>query len=199
MTMTLENRGTNNVVQLPPDGRHRLTGDILVRGSNNHLEIAKGSVADRLQVSIGSNCDIRIGRKCNLGQLFIHAEDHGHVTIGVRSTFNGYVRLLLHEAGRITIGSDCLFAGQVDVTVSDMHSIIDVATGRRLNPARDVRLDDHVWVGQRAMILKGAHVQSGSIIGAAALVTGEIPANCMAVGTPARVVKTGVTWQHERI
>lgn len=197
--MTLENRGANNVVQLPPDRRHGLNGGIVVHGSNNHLEIESGSVADRLQISIGSNCTIRIGRKCILGQLFIHAEDHGAVTIGERSTFNGYVRLLLHEAGQISIGRGCLFAGQVDVTVSDMHSIVDLATGKRLNPARDVTIEDRVWIGQRAMILKGARVRSGSIIGAAALVSGEIPANCVAAGTPAQVTRTGVTWRHERL
>jgi acetyltransferase-like isoleucine patch superfamily enzyme len=195
--MKLENHGTNNVVLLPPDRGRGLNGEIHVRGSNNHLEIGEGSVSTHIQVGIGSNCSIRIGRNCNLGNLFIHADDHGQVTIGVRSTFNGLVRLLLHEAGRITIGRTCLFASQVDVTVSDMHSIIDAATGRRVNPARDVTLEDRVWVGQRAMVLKGAHVRSGSIIGACALVTGKIPANCIAAGTPARVIRTGVTWRHE--
>ena len=197
--MTVENRGKNNVVELPPDGQRPLNGEIVLRGSNNRVSIGKGSAALRLQVRIGSNCDVRIGDDCNLGQLYIYAERNGQVTIGAGSIFNGYIRFLLHEAGRIAIGQDCLFAGQVDVTLSDMHSVVDVETGERLNPARDVALGDHVWIGQRAMILKGAQVQAGSIIGACALVTGEIPPNCMAVGVPAKVIKTGVTWKHERI
>ena len=109
----------------------------------------------------------------------------------------GRVRLLLHEPGRIDIGADCLLASEVDVTVSDIHSIIDVASGKRVNPARDVMLEERVWVGQRAMILKGSHIEAGSIVGAGAVVAGRIPAYSLAVGIPAKVIRTGVTWNRK--
>ena len=82
-------------------------------------------------------------------RLFIYAEKEVAVVVGKNVVFNGRVRLLLHESGRIDIGANCLFASEVDITISDMHSIIDVATGERVNPARDVLLEERVWVGQR--------------------------------------------------
>ena len=88
-------------------------------------------------------------------------------------------------------------ASEIDMTISDMHSIVDVVSGQRLNPARDIVLEERVWVGQRAMILKGSHIESGSIVGAGAIVTGRIPANSLAVGVPAKVIRSGVTWAHK--
>ena len=45
--------------------------------------------------------------------------------------------------------------------VSDMHSLIDIVTGSRLNPARDVTIEDKVWIGQNATLLKGSHICAG--------------------------------------
>ena len=50
-------------------------------------------------------------------------------------------------------------------------------------------LDDDVWVGDSAIIMSGVHIGQGAVIGAGAIVTHDIPAYAVAVGTPARVVK----------
>lgn len=50
-------------------------------------------------------------------------------------------------------------------------------------------LDDDVWVGDSAMIMSGVHIGQGAVIGAGAIVTHDIPAYAVAVGTPARVVR----------
>ncbi|MBV9758771.1 MAG: hypothetical protein JO047_17135 [Alphaproteobacteria bacterium] len=78
-----------------------------------------------------------------------------------------------------------------------MHSILDAASGTRVNPARDVSLGDRVWVGQRSMILKGVTIGHDAIIGAGAVVTRSVPAHCIAAGNPARVVRRGVRWRPE--
>ena len=150
-----------------------------------------------LRITLGSDCTVLIGARCVLASLFVHAAKRAHVTIGRHAGFTGRVRLMLHEAGRIEIGSDCLIAAETDVTVSDMHSIVDVASGKRVNPARDVVIGEHVWIGQRAMILKGSHIEAGSIVGAGSIVTGHVPPNSLAVGNPARVIRSGVTWNHK--
>jgi maltose O-acetyltransferase len=52
-----------------------------------------------------------------------------------------------------------------------------------------VIIEDDVWLGARVLLLPGARVGSGSVIGAGAVVSGEIPPMSVAVGNPARVVK----------
>ena len=68
---------------------------------------------------------------------------------------------------------------------------------RRGALARLRGIEDRVWVGQRAMILKGSHIEAGSIIGAGSIVAGRIPENSLAVGSPAKVTRSGVTWNHK--
>lgn len=199
MSLTVDDHGTGNTISLPNEGDHALNGQLILNGNNNHIEIGSGCLSNSIYVALGSNCDIRIGSSCNLGNLFVHAEHDARLGIGSGCGFNGLVRILLHEAREIQVGSGCLVAGDVDVTVSDMHSIVDAITGERINPARDIMIEERVWIGQRSMILKGARIGMGSIIGACSLVSGEIPPNCIAAGAPARVRRSGVTWRHDLI
>ena len=78
------------------------------------------------------------------------------------------------------------FCRGVYITDSDCHSIYDRATMGRAEP---VRLGRNVWVGDSAIVCKGVTIGDNSIIGAGAIVVSSIPANCVAVGNPARVVK----------
>ncbi|WP_295511921.1 acyltransferase [uncultured Sulfitobacter sp.] len=80
-----------------------------------------------------------------------------------------------------------------------MHSILDVQSGERLNPPRDIVIGDHVWLAHGVRIMKGAQIGQDCIVGSRAMVFGEIPANSLAVGSPARVVRSGVTWDRRRI
>lgn len=171
-----------------------INGRILFTGSASSIFISSGCVASSLNFEIGSNVSVRIGANCRLGNLMIYAAGDNAVSIGARNGFNGNVRLLLHEPSAITIGSHCLIAAHTDFLTSDMHSILDAATGQRLNPAADIDVSDHVWIGEGATILKGVHIDKDSIVGARAVVTRDVAKNCVVAGNPARVVRTGVSW-----
>lgn len=54
---------------------------------------------------------------------------------------------------------------------------------------KPVIIEDNVWIGENVVILSGCSIGFGCIIGANSVVTGNIPANSIAVGTPARVIK----------
>lgn len=54
---------------------------------------------------------------------------------------------------------------------------------------RPVSIGNDVWIGSRVIILPGVHIGDGCVIGAGAVVTKDIPANCVCVGNPAKVVK----------
>ncbi len=93
----------------------------------------------------------------------------------------------------VRIGRQCLLGANVTVTDCDFHP---VAAPRRRFVA-DVRaagcapvvIEDNVWLGMNVLVLKGAHIGAHSVIAAGSVVTGAIPANCVAAGAPARVVR----------
>ena len=75
---------------------------------------------------------------------------------------------------------------------SDFHAPWPVSE-RPLNPGlendRPVRIGDGAWIGMHSIILKGVTIGDGAIIGAGSVVTRDIPANAVACGSPARVVR----------
>lgn len=81
---------------------------------------------------------------------------------------------------------------------SDGHAIFDSASRVRINKPADIVIADHVWLGISTLVLKGATIGSGAIVGAYAVVTSTLPALCIAVGTPARVLRKGVQWTRAR-
>jgi acetyltransferase-like isoleucine patch superfamily enzyme len=80
---------------------------------------------------------------------------------------------------------------------SDMHPIFDRASGQRLNPAQDIEIGDHVWLGTRVLVLKGARIGDGAIVGAGSIVSGTIAPNTLSLGSPARVIREDVVWTRD--
>jgi acetyltransferase-like isoleucine patch superfamily enzyme/coenzyme F420-reducing hydrogenase beta subunit len=93
-------------------------------------------------------------------------------------------------ASKITIGADCTIARDVVIRDYDGHTI-DIA-GYKI--AKPIKIGNHVWIGNRAMILKGVTIGQGSIIAAGAVVTKDVPANCIAAGVPAKIIREQVEW-----
>jgi maltose O-acetyltransferase len=87
---------------------------------------------------------------------------------------------------RVAIGQRCLVGNYVVIMDSDYHDLLDHA---RPGEPRSIVIEDDVWIGVRAVILKGVRIGRGSAIGAGAVVTSDIPAGSVAFGVPARVVK----------
>jgi len=94
----------------------------------------------------------------------------------------------------IRIGDDVLFSHGLTLRTSDMHSIYDAATGKRINPAAPIRIADHVWLGQDVIVLKGSSIGRDCVVAARALVSGEIAPGTLAGGCPARPIRSGITW-----
>ena len=69
----------------------------------------------------------------------------------------------------------------------------------RINHAKDVVIGNHVWIGRNVTINKVVGIGSNSIIAGHSVVTKNIPSNCIAAGTPAKVVKYQIDWLRERI
>jgi hypothetical protein len=70
----------------------------------------------------------------------------------------------------------------------DGHHIIGT------HDSKEITIGNHVWIGQRTIILKGVKIGDGAVIGAGSIVTSDIPAHSLAVGIPAKVVKKDIEW-----
>ena len=94
----------------------------------------------------------------------------------------------------VSFGKGVLISWDVLIMDSDWHSVTD-ASGTRLNPDLTVVVGDHVWIGCRSTILKGARIANGSIVAAGSVVTNEFAnPNSIVAGVPAREMRSGVTW-----
>jgi acetyltransferase-like isoleucine patch superfamily enzyme len=92
----------------------------------------------------------------------------------------------ISAAAYISIDSNCMIASGVYITDSDWHGIYDRVS---LGHPKPVQLEQNVWIGDSAIVCKGVLIGENSIIGAGAVVVSNIPANCVAAGNPAKVLK----------
>jgi acetyltransferase-like isoleucine patch superfamily enzyme len=195
MTLEVIDAGKNNTIE--NHSGTPINGSLTLRGDNNHILFDAHCSADNCNISVGSNCQIRVGNKCVLSCIDIYCNDGAVVQIGDRSVFNYYSQLRCHEPSSIRIGPGFLCGAHALITTSDMHSIIDIDSSKRVNPAKNIVICENVWLGQDVYVLKGSKIGSGSVIGARSLVSGEISNNVVAAGVPARIIREGVTWKHD--
>ena len=99
------------------------------------------------------------------------------------------------DALGVVVGDDALIANGVWIRNHDMHALHDLDTGAQLNrPAVTTVLERHVWLAQDSLLLGCERIGRGSVIGARALVRTRVPACVTAAGSPARILRTGVSW-----
>lgn len=91
-----------------------------------------------------------------------------------------------------------MISSNVRIVTSDSHSIVN-ESGERINPACDVLIGNHCWIGMRALCLKGSSIADNSVVGAASCLTGKIIEKGVVIaGTPARIIKKNINWKRER-
>ena len=109
----------------------------------------------------------------------------GELKIGKYCLITPGVRIMAAES--IEIGDACMFAHGAYISDADWHGIYD--RSEPVGNTKPIILKDNVWIGDSAIICKGVTIGENSIIGAGAVVTKNIPANVVAAGNPAKVVK----------
>jgi galactoside O-acetyltransferase len=110
------------------------------------------------------------------------------VEIGDHTEFNNNLMIKCDGAG-IRIGRDGLFGAHVEILDSDFHNLEPANRKHGQPKTAPVEIGDNVFAGMGVRILKGATIESNSVIGAGAVVTGRIPAGVIAAGNPARVIR----------
>ncbi|MGA2798638.1 MAG: acyltransferase [Thermoguttaceae bacterium] len=109
------------------------------------------------------------------------------VFLGTRPT-------LIAAKSTITIGNKVMFGPEVMI-IGGRHNtevvgqfMADV-TVKRPDDDLGVVIEDDVWIGSRAIVLRGVRIGRGSIVGAGSIVTKDVPPYAIAVGCPAKAVK----------
>lgn len=91
-----------------------------------------------------------------------------------------------------------MLSSQVLISVTDSHSIIN-NQGMRINPEKDISIGDHVWIGTRAVILKGVIIGNNCVIAACSVITKNVDENTCIGGIPGKLLKANINWTRERI
>ena len=113
--------------------------------------------------------------------------DYGYnIYLGAGTFLNHNVYLM--DCAEIRLGKK-VFVGPNCGFYTAIHPLDIVKRAEGLEMAKPIIIGDDVWIGGDVTILPGVKIGSGSVIGAKSLVTKDIPANVMAFGNPARVVK----------
>jgi acetyltransferase-like isoleucine patch superfamily enzyme len=133
----------------------------------------------RLQVGPWCWFGDRTSVRCHEGDVRIGAK----VVMGTANTVNAYLD--------IEIGRDSLLADRIYVCDFDhRHDRVDVPIRKQGIRKSPTRIGEDVWVGEKASILRGADIGSGSVVASQSVVRGVIPPFSIVVGMPARVVRS---------
>jgi lipopolysaccharide O-acetyltransferase len=146
-------------------------------------------------IQVGQN--FRMGKGLWLQAVTAHERPARHrmrIVIGNNVSISLWGHIA--AADSIEIGDDVLIGSRVVVIDHDhgsygagLHSSPDMPPRLRPLRASPIRIGSNVWIGDGVSVLSGANIGDGCVIGANAVVVGEIPPFTVAVGVPARPIK----------
>lgn len=159
-------------------------------------------LAENARVTIGDNFIFSSDDAYNplsrniRGMIFV--DRGGELTIGNDTGISSSsirVKEKVVVGNRVKIGADSIIidtdSHSLDWRIRGSHELAE--DGRSLDAymakSRPIIIEDDVLIGVRSIITKGVHVGARSVIGAGSIVTRDIPADCIAAGNPAKVIK----------
>ncbi|MFB0834475.1 sugar O-acetyltransferase [Arthrobacter halodurans] len=140
-------------------------------------EAAAGILRDLLG-GLGADSEIRPPLLVDYGR---------HLSVGARTFINYNLTAL--DVAAITIGDDTQIGPNVQL-LTPTHPVEPGPRRAKLEAALPIAIGDNVWIGGGAIVLPGVTIGDNAVIGAGSVVTRDVPANVVAVGNPARVIRT---------
>ncbi|MEM5276139.1 acyltransferase [Cupriavidus taiwanensis] len=174
-----------------------MNSEIIISGSGNKVRISAGTSLVNVKMQLLSNGNVvEIGENCRItASIIMKLVNNNSLKIGDHTTIGG-CNFICGEGTSIAIGRDCMLAWNLEIRSTDSHAIIDAETGERINHAENIVIDDHVWVGAHATILKGAHIARDSVVSIRSVVTSEFDEPGVILGgAPARKLRSGINWE----
>ena len=150
-------------------------------GAYNATSVRQGplrrALLEQLLGSIGEGTELRPPLYVDFGT---------NIAIGARCFANyGLVAL---DVARITIGDDVQIGPNVQL-LTPTHPVEPEPRRQKWEAAEPITIGDNVWLGGGAIVLPGVSIGANTVVGAGAVVAKDLPANVVAVGNPARVVR----------
>ncbi len=139
----------------------------------------RGTVGFGGKASIGHGSKISVRGNLNLGD-----------------GFNMTAESTIVCAKEIRFGRDCLLSWDILVMDTDEHPIYNMEN-EHINPDKAIHVGDHVWIGCKCVLLKGAEVPGNTVVAAGTLLTSSFAGEHQVIGgNPPSVLKNDVRWEH---
>ena len=147
----------------------------LCMAKNSNLQLGGGKNIKQVQIGYGSYIQVGQNASLMIGDSFVNRE----------------VKIICNQS--ITIGDECIIAMGTVIRDNDggTHRIL---SDDYIN-SKPIVIQDHVWIGENVMVLKGVTIGEGAVIGANSVVTKDIPPHCLAIGSPAKVIRENISWE----
>lgn len=200
--------GTNNQLILVDDIQEeyvefKLINNLTLKvdGSNNVLKINKNDLLEgTLNINIdfkGNNNICTFSKKVRGNWNITCYGDNNLFKVG-ENTSCGEFSIALHS-NHFEIGDNCMISSSEELW-TDGHSVLDYETREVINiPKTPIIIGNHVWLGRRCTLTKGAQIPDDCIVGIGSVITKKFTEpHCIIAGNPAKIVKTGVTWDGRR-
>lgn len=138
---------------------------------------ARRAVLTDLLGAFGEDSEIRPPFRCDYGsQTFIGAR-----------TFANFGLMVL-DVATVTIGDDVQIGPNVQL-LTPIHPVEPGPRRDKWEAAKPIAIEDNVWLGGGVIVCPGVTIGENTVVGAGAVVTKDLPANVVAVGNPARVIR----------
>lgn len=137
------------------------------------------------------NGEINLGRKVQLhhGVKLSAWGTEGFCKINIGNNTAIGDRTEIHAGQAVNIGENCNISWDVCIMDRDYHKF-----NSPVEIISPVNIQDNVWIGCNALIMKGVTIGEGAVVAAGSVVTKDVPANSVVGGNPARVIKEDIYW-----
>jgi maltose O-acetyltransferase len=139
---------------------------------------AREAILRELLGSVGDGVEIRPPFACDYG---------AQIRIGARTFAN--FNLVALDVAPITIGEDVQIGPNVQL-LTPTHPLEPEPRRAKIEAARPITIGDNVWLGGGVIVCPGVTIGANTVVGAGAVVVRDLPANVVAVGNPARVIRS---------
>lgn len=150
----------------------RMAGSIVI---GNHVRLLAGWRSNRVGMS---------------GPVILQTWENGRIEIGDHT---GASAVVISSRSSVTIGKHGNIGGNVRIFDHDFHALdAEVRRGPRGCDdcaTRPITIGDDVFIGTNSIILKGVNIGDRAVIGAGSVVTNDVPADAIAAGNPATIIK----------